>query len=74
MKIEETEIWKELSKLSLTARESMIERFRLNIEEKFNCKITDRLFTDLDHITNPVLSVQDSIRNICYLKEFVPVT
>lgn len=72
MKIEESEIWKELCKLSLTARESMIERFTFEIERVFNCKIVNRPFTELGTITNPALSVQDGIRNICYLKEFVP--
>lgn len=73
LKIEETEIWKELCKLSLTARESMIEQFASKIEAMFNCKIVNRSFTDLGTITNPALSVQDGIRDICYVKEFVPV-
>ena len=72
MKIQETEIWKELAKLSLTAREVAFDQFQTAIEEKLNCKIIDEPFVNLGHINNPVMSVQDRFRNICYLKEFVP--
>ena len=72
MKIEESEVWKQLSLLPLVTREAMIDQFKPQIELRFNCKIIDQPFINLGHINNPVLSVQNSIRNICYLKVFVP--
>lgn len=73
-KIQETEIWKELCKLNLTARESAFEQYTSQIESKLSCKIVNHPFVNLGQIKNPVLSVQDRFLNICYLKEFVPTS
>lgn len=73
-KIEENEIWKEISKLSLAGREHIIDANRSKIEERLNCKIIDRPYGDLGTIKNPAMAVKDHFRNVCYLKEFVPIT
>lgn len=73
-KITESEVWNQIGKLSLSQREHAFDQFASNIEKAFDCKIVDRAYGDLGKITNPVMPVQDNIRNICYLKEFVPNT
>jgi hypothetical protein len=72
-KITESEFWKYLQKLSLTQREYAFDNFTSKMEEKLGCKIIDKPYGELGRITNPVMPVQDNFRNICYLKEFVPV-
>lgn len=72
MNIQETELWTEIGKLSLSSRERAFDKYGEQIEEKFNCKIVDRNYGDLARITNSAMPVKCDIRNICYLKEFVP--
>ena len=71
MNIQETEFWKEIGKLSLSAREIVIEKFQKEIEQNFNCKIINRSYGELGKIINPSIAVKCDIINICYLKEFV---
>ncbi len=71
-KLTNSDFWKEISRLSMSARERAFDQYQIKIEDSFNCKIVDRAYGDLGSIDNPVMPVLDSIRNICYLKEFVP--
>lgn len=74
MNIEETEVYKLLSKASNAERGHLLNEYKTEIESKLNVTLKRHNYTDLGNLNseNPKMSFLDSIQNIVCIMEFIP--